>query len=243
MKILKVIAVCIFIVSCSGDNAVIEVAEGNLATYINSRQIETGAVIACAASNENNTAILTFFYPETNATNIRFYQTETAEVDKLDYSKYKMQTITSEPFFNGYLGKFTTEVSTEHWIIITYELDNDIKISNPIRTKKVTKPSVWNDAVTINNTNTLMPEFNWEVNAVGENAIYFQVVSSVNNDLISGTYTFESNFKFYDLSNVVLNITEGIPQLENATDYNFTLMDVSLDNWVNIITQKAFTIQ
>jgi len=246
MKQLTILLLSLFLLSCSNDDDVSDqtiVVSNELLTYLENRTVETGAVIACAASNEDNTAILTFFYPENNATNIRFYETETATVDKFDYSKYILKTISSEPFFNGYLGRFTTETLNEHWIIVTYELDNEIKISNPIRTKQVTKPSVWNEAVTINDTQTLMPDFNWETNAVGDNAIYFQVVSSGTNDLISGTYTFDSNFKFYDLSNVVLNITEGFPQLENSTNYNFTLMDVSLDNWVNLISQKTFTTQ
>ena len=123
-------------------------------------------------------------------------------------------------------------------------MDNEIKISNPIRTKHITKPSVWNDEITVDQTTPLMPVFNWEANAVGDNAIYFQIVSSIDNKLISGTYTLENRFQFYNTSNVVLNITEGIPQLANATNYNFTLMDVSIDNWVNLITlNKSFTTQ
>ena len=86
-----------------------------------------------------------------------------------------------------------------------------------------------------------MPQFSWATNALGDNAIYFQVISDAEDNLISGTYTTESQFQYYNTSNVVLNITQGVPPalVSNAT-YNFTLMDVSLDNWVNLVVQKPF---
>lgn len=239
MKLLPFIFVIFLFAACESTDDVVN-EEVTLAAYIRGQQIETGAVIACSASELNTNNILTFFYPENGAVNVRFYKTETTEVEKLDYSKYTLKAIESEPFFNGALGKYTTEALMEHWIIISYELDGEVKMSNPIRTKQLSKATVWNDTVSINQDTALMPLFIWEANAVGDNAIYFQVLSKENNDLLSGTYTYESNFQFYDTSNVVLNITEGFPELESNSNYNFTLMDVSLDNWVNLVSQKAF---
>ena len=239
MKQLVIFIISFTILSCSSDDDSAAVSNV-LADYLLNNSTETGAVIACAAKDENSNAILTFYYPEDGATNVRYYETETAAVNKLDYTKYKHLVLESEPFFNRSLGKFTRHTDIEKWIVITYELENEIKISNPIRTKQIQKPTVWNADVNINLDQELMPHFSWQANAFGDNAIYFQIVSNANNDLVSGTYTYDANFKFYDTTNVVLNITEGIPVLENNTNYNFTLMDVSLDNWVNLVSQKAF---
>jgi hypothetical protein len=243
MRKLTFILISLVLVSCSNDDD--GVVDSNvLSEYLKNRITEMGSVIACAASDiDDSNTILTFYYPEVGATDIRFYETETVVVNKFEYAKYKHIVLESEPFFNGYLGQFTIQASVEKWIIITYELNNEIKISNPIRTKQIDKPTVWNTDITVNLDETLMPHFSWEANVVGDNAIYFQVVSNVDNDLLSGTYTLENNFKFYDTSNVILNITEGFPELENNTNYNFTLMDVSLDNWVNLVSQKAFNTQ
>ena len=241
MKRLQILLLSLVVLSCSNDDEAISVVNTTLSNYLDGQSIERGAVIACAASDENNTAILAFYYPETGATDIRYYETETAEVDKLDYSKYNKFEVDNAPFFNGYLGKFTRSITTEKWIIITYELNGEIKISNPIRTRQIEKPTVWNAEVAVNLDDMLMPRFTWEANAFGDNAIYFQVVSKANNDLVSGTYTNENHFKFYDTSNVVLNITNGLPMLESQNNYNFTLMDVSLDNWVNLVSQKSFS--
>lgn len=214
-----------------------------LKTYL-SGGFEQGAVIACAATDAEAKKILTFFYPEAGARDIRIYQTDDDEVDKDDYSKYTQVFLQSEPVFNGYLGMFPQESTTEKWIVITFELEGEIKISNPIRSKQITKPTVWHDDVTINQENTEMPVFTWEDDAFGDNAIYFQVISDHENNLLSATYTLENQFQYYKTSNVVLNITTEMPPvLISGNTYNFTLMDVSEDNWVNSVISKTFKIE
>jgi len=243
MKLLKIILVILVVASCSkSDDDMVPININNLEGYTSNRTLENGAVIACAASEQDTNAILVFFYPEAGATNIQVFETENSSVDSNDYSNYNKINIESEPFFNGYLGKYTVLRDQETWLIVTFELDGEVKISNPIRSKQISKTTVWNAAVTINPT--AMPTFNWEANAVGDNAIYFQVVSNTENDLLSGTYTTENQFQYYNLSNVVLNVTtESPPELLSNEAYNFTLMDVSLDNWVNLVSQKAFIVQ
>lgn len=215
-----------------------------LALYASSNTIETGAVIACAASDKDTGDVLTFYYPEEGATNIRFYETENAQVNHEDYANYTQVFIESKPFFNGHLGVFTQSSSNEKWVIVTFELDAEVKVSNPIRIKNSTKSTAWTDAVTINQTNSGMPIFSWQPNAVGDNAIYFQVVSDAQDNLLSGTYTTESTFQYYKTNNVVLNVTtQTPPDLTIGSTYNFTLMDVSLDNWVNLVITNSFTAQ
>ena len=87
-----------------------------------------------------------------------------------------------------------------------------------------------------------MPEFTWQDGAIVENVIYFQVIQDDRGDLLSGTYTFDKHFKFYDLSNVVLNIRDlqPAPVLEEGRSYKFIMMGVSEDNWVNLVMEKDF---
>lgn len=117
-----------------------------------------------------------------------------------------------------------------------------IHISRAIRIKHYTKPTQFApELITITNDLTF-PRFDWIDGTIAENEIYFQVVSDASNNLLSGTYTYDKYFKFYDLSNVVLNIREvtPYPTLLPLTKYNFTLMSVSIDNWVNLIGEKTF---
>ena len=240
MKKVTYIIISFFVfLSCdeNSDNILLQTLE----TYTNGQVTEMGSVIACAASDENTGDILTFYYPIEGSTDIRYYETNNVDVDNTKLSNYTRISLNSEPFFNGYLGKFTQSASNEKWIIITFELDNEIKISNPIRSKQISKPTVWTDEVTINQSQSGMPNFSWEDNPVGDNAIYFQVLSDENNNLFSGTYTYENQFQYYKTSNVVLNVTtQTPPDLILNRNYNFTLMDVSIDNWVNWVVQKPF---
>jgi len=238
----KYIFVFIIILSCTTDDTII--AEDSLSTYVTNKITEIGAVIACAGSDNITNDILVFFYPENGALDIRLYETTDATVDKGEFSNYDRIAINDEPFFNGYLGKFTHNSTVEKWIIVTFELNGEIKISNPIRIKQQIKPTIWTDNVTIDQQQSTMPIFTWENNEFGDNAIYFQIISDAQNNFLSGTYTFENEFQYYNISNVVLNITvNNPPNLLTDASYNFTLMDVSEDNWVNLIIQKSFTIQ
>jgi hypothetical protein len=235
---IRYVFISFFVLSCtdSDDEAII-----TLASYLNNRVFETGAVIACAASDKDSGDILTFYYPEEGASNIKYYETNSAQVINSDFSNYTQILIQSEPFFNGYLGKFTQSSLNEKWIIVTFELDGEIKISNPIRSKQISKPTVWNDEVMMDQSESGMPNFLWTDNPFGDNAIYFQIVSDAHDNLLSGTYTYENQFQYYNLVNVVLNVTtETPPLLITENTYNFTLMDVSEDNWVNWVVLKMF---
>ncbi len=216
-----------------------------LATDISNTSFELDAVIACAASEKNTGNILIFFYPESGAVNFKLYETSTADVDKNDFNAYKQVVLQNEAVFNGYLRRFSQKSTTEKWVIVTVELDNEVKISNPIRVKHLSKPTLWEDIIHINQNALGMPLFSWEDNFAGDNAIYFQVISDQNNNLLTGTYTNANKFQYYKLTNVVLNITtEQPPILVEGGSYNFTLMDVSADNWVNVVTlNKTFIVE
>ena len=102
------------------------------------------------------------------------------------------------------------------------------------------KPALWLSwglllLIILNESTAWMP--------LHDNAIYFQVISDTNDDFLSGTYTFEKSFQYYVLDNVVLNITrETPPQLATTQPYNFTLMGVREDNWVNLFIATSFEL-
>ncbi len=216
-----------------------------LSSYVLGRTIEKGAVIACAGSTTDAAKVLVFQYPVNGASDAKVYETKGTDIDENDFSNYEKVMVNGTPFFNGYLQQFDRDLNVEKWIIVTHELDGEIKLSNPIRTKQVSKASKWIDEVNIDQETSTMPRFTWIKNQFGDNAIYFQVVSDAQNNLLSGTYTLENTFQYYNTSNVILNITtETPPILSVGTEYNFSLMDVSEDNWVNLfVLNKKFTVE
>jgi hypothetical protein len=205
-------------------------------------------LIACAAGmptgfmGEEKYPTSVFFYPITGAHSFKYYEAEDLK-DSLNYEKYIVKELPSVPVFNGYLYRFkNTAFENERMGIVTYITPGKLHICTAIRLKTNTKPTEdlpQNIQIT---ADSIHPFFEWTVGAINENVIYFQVVADQSNNLISGTYTYEKSFRFYDLSNVVLNIhdVQPEPSLQNSSAYKFTLMGVSEDNWVNIMAEVPF---
>ena len=209
----------------------------NLAEVISLKSsLERDEVIACAASKRGDDATsFIYYYPIPEARNIRYFETNSVDVDPNDFHNYEERILPSEPVFGGYLERFVRQNKKEVFCIVTFETNGRFHKSNPIRLKNVTKPTEYTNEVTIDFSQELMPHFAWEDGIFPENAIYFQVIADNNNNFISGTYTFDKWFQYYKLSNVVLDINREIPEnLITNEQYHFNMLGVSLDNWVNI---------
>lgn len=220
-----------------------------LAYYINENcEKPRDFLIACAAgspiglNNSGDYHSFMFFYPITGATDFKYFEAENIS-DSLNYNKYIEKSLPLENVFNGYLKRFVLEpFAGERMGIVTYVANGTLHVCDPVRIKTNTKPSEVNPNLVSINENGINPEFTWQDGQIDENVIYFQVVSDTLGNLISGTYTYDTNFTFYDLSNVVLNIRDvnPAPSLQSNSRYHFTMMGVSEDNWVNLIIEKDF---
>jgi len=246
LKTLKVLSLSLLILLTSCSKEKVTIAPQNLQEYLNLNSgLIADEVIACAASDESDNSIsYIFYYPVLTATEIQYFETESVSVDEKDFSLYKQKELLKESVFNGYLERFVRNDVKEVWSIVTYKTNGKLHKSNPIRLKNQTKPTEWTDQVTIDFTQSTNPRFSWQDGAYQDTSIYFQVVTNDSNDLLSGTYTYDSWFQYYVLDNVVLNVTrEKAPALEIGNDYNFVMMGVSLDNWVNLVLSKQFIAQ
>ena len=227
-------------------------AELTLQDVVNQRPdlIQSDELIACAAGGQadflDDPAFPTsiFFYPLDGASDFRYFESKTIDIDPNDLSNFTELFLAGEPVFNGKLWRFLRAPTTEDsWGRVTFLLNDKIHISAPIRLKLTSKPTEYApEKVSIDQSSPQEPLFMWEDGQIQENAIWFHVVSDENGNLISGTYTYERLFQFYDLSNVVLNIHDitPAPTLQAGSSYNFTLMGVSEDNWVNLIAETSF---
>lgn len=210
--------------------------------------MEKSDLIACAGGNQEGLLgnesgeISIFFYPIEGAYDFRYYESESPE-EAMQFSNYHQIHLQDEPVFNGYLRKFVRDQpSSDNVGIVTYRTEDSLHICNPIQLKSIAKQTEFNNELLTINNNSINPQFQWNDGIIDENAIYFQVISDQDGNLISGTYTFENNFTFYDLSNVVLNIRDiqPHPTLSPNQTYHFTLMGVSEDNWVNLVFNQSF---
>lgn len=231
----------LIIVGCSTD-ALVE--QNTLDSSLASKQVVLDNVIACAATSQGNDKINVFFYPRTGATNFQYFETESSDDDKNDFSNYVPVLHPIEDVFNGFLKKFEITAEEEKWVIVAFDQEGKTHLSNPIRLKQNTKPTEYLPQNITFDLAANMPSFSWADGRYDDSVIYFQVISDAQNNLISGTYTFDKMFRFYNLDNVVLNITKGTPDaLTSGVMYNFSLMAVSEDNWVNMFAERSFNPQ
>jgi len=234
--------IALLILSCSTDAE--KLLAPTLDSAIASKEVVVDNVIACAASNAEDDLISVFFYPRPGTTNFKYFETVDVSVDKNDFENYIPVDFPIRDVFNGFLKKFEISSVNEKWVIIAFDEGGKTHLSNPIRLKQDTKPTEY---ITLNvsvEASTNMPNFSWQDGRFSDTKIYFHVVSDIANNLLSGTYTFERNFQYYNLDNVVLNVTKGTPPtLKPGTSYNFTLLGVSEDNWVNLFSEVPFQIE
>jgi len=223
----------------------------NLADYLAlNTTLELADLVACAGGSANGLLgeathpTDVFFYPVPGATDFRYFEAENV-ADSLDFSQYRAKELNCAPVFNGYLWKFdNTPFVGERMGIVTYKTPGKIHVCTPIRLKTNRKPTEVNPGLVTVTENGTTPTFRWADGQIRENVIYFQVISDSENNFISGTYTVESTFTFYDLQNVVFNITsDPSPSLAPNQNYKFTLMGVSEDNWINLFAEVEFTAE
>lgn len=184
-----------------------------------------------------------FFYPIDGATDFRYFETDGLVDDILDYSAFNAKALDDEPVFNGKLHRFkNTAFTGERWGIVTYRTPGKIHVCEAIRIKTNPKPTEDAPLLITVTENGTTPYFEWQDGITPENVIYFQVVTDMQNNVVSATYTYDKHWQFYDLSNVVLNVHDvnPSPSLLPNQDYKFILMGVSEDNWVNLMGEKVF---
>ena len=247
MQRLLFLSLFLFFLSCEKESTL---DENNLADYLAlNRSLDRADLVACAGGKEDGLLSTSlgptdvFFYPIKGATDFRYFEADNV-ADSSDFSKYYAKPLSNEPVFNGYLWKFNNEPFSEDRMgVVTYKTPGKIHVCTPIRQKTYTKPTEVNADLAEILENGTSPTFRWTDGLIKENVIYFQVISDREGNLISGTYTIEKEFTFYDLENVVFNITDtsSIPTLEPGQDYKFTMMGVSEDNWVNLLIDTTFS--
>lgn len=245
-KVLLVLLVAIIVPSCKKDNPseVKSDLEEYIASYYN---LNRDFLIACAAGNNfsfmgsSEKPISIFYYKKDGISNIQIFETTSSNFK--DYSTYDRVELTNENLFNGRMGRFLSpSISESKWYIVTYISANSLHVSDPIQIKSAIHPT---QDITQNINvaeNQINPSFDWQNDNVDGNVIYFSLISDFQETFISGIYTSEKNWTFYDLTNVTLNVTPTeSPILLSDTAYIYTHMGVDSENWVRSFGSKTFS--
>lgn len=238
-----IVVVCMLsLLGCNTTNENV-LSENVLGDYLKlNEQLKSDEVIACAGSDkEDVNKVFVYYYPVTGSTSFRYYETSGIDVNPNDFSNYQRKKLPTEGVLGNKLSRFIRTTKGEAWGIVTFLTEGKIHKSNPIRLKHQTKPTIYHNNIVVNTMQQTAPKFQWEQSMYQEDAIYFQALVSEANNFISGTYTTERCFRYYDTSNVVLHINEETPPLLNTSNkHTMHILGVSEDNWVNVHAQKIF---
>ena len=172
-----------FVLGCSNDLE----QDGSLSNFIIGKELVLDNVIACAASNANDKLVSVFLYPRDGATNIQYFEANNDNIDKDDFDEYTLIEVPLLNVFNGFLKKFEVAIDEEKWVIVSFEEEGKVHLSNPIRIKNRTKPTEYSSENINIDVTTNMPVFEWEDGIYDDTKIYFQVITDVQNNFISGT--------------------------------------------------------
>lgn len=243
MKSVLIFMVALLIFSCNK-----KAAQSDLEQFIseNSGKSED-YLIACAAGNldafmgNSDRPIRIFFYNVDGASSATLY-VKSNEGEKEEYRYYSRVDEAAETLFNGRMGFFSVSNNLAgKWVIVSYTSESNYHVSDPILLRADTHPTVDISNKIVFEGDSLQPEFNWHADPVKGNVIYFSLISNSADDFVSGVYTTEKNWNFYDVSNVVLNVTPtSNPTLNAQESYVYTNMGVGKDNWVRTFGTKLF---
>ena len=210
-------------------------------------------LVACAAGgqegflDDEGFPLSLFFYPELNASGFKYYETKNSDDDPNNLNLFLEKSAFHEPLFNGFLRRyFLPKPEKDVWSRVSFVANDTLWYCKPVRLKYFEKPTQYApELCQVDLSNSVEPIFNWQDGTAADNFIYFQIISDENNNALSGTYTNDLSFQYYYLDNVVFNVTRSgqAQPLQTDSTYNFTLMGVSNDNWVNLIMDKSFIVQ
>ena len=204
---------------------------------------------ACAAGNTTeflgyvDLPVSIFFYPFPGASDYNYFESTSTAIDTADFKQYQKKSLQGLPVFKGKLQRFLSpSYDEERFGVITYRVGTVLHISEPIQLRPKASPTADIDEDIAVNVSGTYPNFDWSEINVPANTIYFSVITDSDNNFVSGVYTTDDYWQFYDEYNIVLDVNENtIPVLNPNTSYKFVHMGVDDENWVHSYGERVFT--
>ncbi|MEO1029870.1 MAG: hypothetical protein AAFX55_00615 [Bacteroidota bacterium] len=244
MKRIVIIALLALTNSCVKNESVPIVFEELivLANDLEGNLYQTDAIHAFAANDmSNNDHVNIFAVVEDGATDIKFYESDYPNIDAQNFYSYRLMEIQPTVTVDAKVKEFRHTFLRDEWIIMTYKHEGKIKLSSPIRINNLFQQTQYMADIGINQEQSGMPIFDWNVQSYDDNAFFFEIMKGDTSEVLSLTFTNESRFQYFDLANVTLNLsTASPPNLVIGNDYEFMVLDVGLDHWINTVYHYNF---
>ncbi len=224
---------------------------GNLQRYLNenaSKEKKEAFAFGASANVENPELTYLYYLPLAGASDLRYYETDAINVDENNFENYRRQNLTDEAVFGGRFRRYLRAGSKrESWSIVTYVIEGVLYQSKPVKIKIESKPTEWilrDDGVAISYPQTLRPVFTWADGKINENSQYLKVLSDQSNTFITGVFTEQKSFTYYNEATITSKIhTVKPPALIFDDQYKIFIAGLSTDNWANLLIERTFKAQ
>ena len=203
---------------------------------------QTDAIHAFAANDQSNDDLTNIYsVVENGATDIKFYESDTPNINPQNFYRYKLMETQPALISDSKIKIFRHGFLRDEWIVMTYLIDDKIKVSSPIRINNFFQPTEYIETIEIDQNESGSASFDWSVQSYDVNAFFVEIMKNNSETVLSLTFTNDSNFQYFNLENVTLNLSETAPpDLELGDDYEFTVLDIGVDNWINSIYRQPF---
>lgn len=228
----------------------------SLQSFISNNNLveQLDSLIACAFSGDHaflpedlgaDVRILSFSYFQEGEF-IYFHSTDrvsaSGDLDHYTFRRPLGAGSVAEGFFEV-LPMIQPAAGTFERMIVARVIGRTIYLSNPIFMRGADElTAAFPDALAIENEAQGTPTFTWP-ETPGNNAIFFQLLTQSDGQVVSATYTIDPEFTYYQPDNVVLNVSPGTPPAAlpaTGGPHRMTVMGVGDDNWVNFIRDTDF---
>ena len=182
------------------------------------------------------------FVHEGGANDYRFFETKNKDSDPLDYSAYKeVKNVPTQGLYNGFMLALKLEESHDRWGILTYQLGDSLRVSDPIEIKAIDRKTQTLGNFLEVDEDGLTPTFSWSDGSFQESDSFLFVIADENDDAICAGELNGNAWTFYDeLSLTTDLIGSPMPVLEEGKTYSFTIFGISENGWMNIKVTKSF---
>lgn len=240
-----IILVNISILSCSEESG-IDAALKNLQNVIENQQHSKNALQGFGVKQKNSANFSEIiFYSNHTDTDFKIYASDSININPNNFSEYTLINYTeilTHPIDSHYV--YNLEGNTEKWVIVTEETTDNLLVSEPIKINITSSPTNYHNDLSISKRSLGRAKFDWLDKPDDLNKLFLEILENEDGEINSITYTKENTFTYFNLSNVVTNLSPtDPPQLIENNTYKITVMSIDENNWVKSVIEKEFTYQ
>lgn len=216
----------------------------SLAHAMEGRTTQKDSILAFGKTADQNAQRSTiYFIGKSGIKDIRLYQNQDKPEDSLAYSSYfPLKDTLVQEVFSGYFKTITSSIAENSWTIVTYEYNNKLYTSNPVKIYAESQKTMYSNKIGIQHYSNSRPKFTWDSIPANTNR-YMQIIENSNGTVINGTYTYKATYQYQETLDSIVNFgPKPLPDLIRNNSYTITIFDLTINHWIHNQRTRTFTV-